>query len=87
MTCVDAVCALAPFALRVVTPDIDPSSYEVYRDYANSLQGITVEAVSVRLTGVNPGRSVGPLDLGSGALPAAQVHLAVTLLLQVHRSL
>ncbi len=151
VSCVDAACALAPFALRAVTPDIDLTSYEVYRDYANSLQEITVQAVSVRLTGANVGNSVGPLDvwwtpastgadvpehhlgaaprtplsrspmdvsvavdaagvsdlvthllagntrlrlrlegpldLGSGALPAAQVHLAVTLLLHVHGSL
>ncbi len=31
--CVDAVCALSPFTLRALTPDIDLAAYETYRDY------------------------------------------------------
>lgn len=149
--CVGDVCALDPFTLQAITPDIDLRSYEVYRDYANALQSVTVEAVSVRVTGATIGNSVGPLDVwwsgasdavdvtehhlgasrraslarspedvsvtvddvgvralvthilsgntrlrmrlrgpldvGAGSLPAAQVQLAVTLLLQVHGSL
>jgi hypothetical protein len=150
LACVDSVCALSPFVLRATTADLDLSAYEVYRDYADALESLTVTAVSVRLTGAAVGNAVGPLDVwwtaaagsdatehhlgaslrtplarspvdvpvvvdavgvralvayvmagntrlrlrlegpldvGTGALPAAQVELATTLLLQVHGGL
>ena len=40
--CANAVCVLAPFTVRALTTDIDLASYSAYRDYANSLQDVTI---------------------------------------------
>ena len=149
--CTDAVCVLAPFTVRALTTDIDLTSYSAYRDYANSLQDVTIRAASIQITGASVGNSAGPLevwwtgestaadvperrlgvtsqvtltpgatdvpvtvdaagvrelgarimaghtrfrvrlegplDVGAGALPAAQVHFAITFLVHLHGSL
>ncbi|MDO9018208.1 MAG: hypothetical protein Q8S73_14480 [Deltaproteobacteria bacterium] len=61
--CADGVCALGPFTLRGHTADIDLATYSAYRDYANALEDVTIQAASIRLTGAAVGNSVGPLEV------------------------
>jgi len=63
LQCVAGACALAPFALDVTTGDIDLTAYSTYRDYANALDEVRLETVSVQLTGGRAGNSLGPMQV------------------------
>jgi hypothetical protein len=63
LRCEGGACAVAPFAMDVTTGDIDLTAYSTYRDYANALDDVRVEAVSIRLTGARVGNSLGPMQV------------------------
>lgn len=63
LQCAAGACALAPFALDVTTGDIDLTAYSTYRDYANALDELRLETVSVQLTGARTGNSLGPMQV------------------------
>jgi len=64
--CEAGVCALAPFALRSTSVDIDLDTESTFRDYSDALQGIEVQSAELQLRGANSGSAVGPLALWWG---------------------
>ena len=76
LRCVSSVCRLAPFPLGVTTPDIDLTTYDTYRSYADGLTAVRIAAVNLQLTGARPNNTLGPVEFyWSGATPTPEYRL------------
>ncbi|TAK25888.1 MAG: hypothetical protein EPO40_21720 [Myxococcaceae bacterium] len=64
--CEAGACALAPFALRSTSVDVDLDTDATFRDYAGALRGVEVQSAELQLRGAHPGSAVGPLVLWWG---------------------
>lgn len=76
LRCVSSVCRLGPFPVGATTPDIDLTTYDTYRSYADGLTGVRIAAVSLQLTGARPNNTLGPVEFyWSGATPTPEYRL------------
>lgn len=64
--CEAGVCALAPFALRSTSVDVDLDTDATFRDYSGALRGIEVQSAELQLSGAHSGSALGPLVLWWG---------------------
>ena len=60
------LCALAPFALRSTSVDVDLDTDATFRDYSGALRGIEVQSAELQLSGAHSGSALGPLVLWWG---------------------